>query len=90
MTMLMLAAVRGHLPLVELLVSRGADVNKQEFSGFTALMLGCMDNNPDIVAHLLRAGARTDVRNREGNTVLELATIMQRGECERRACAGHA
>jgi ankyrin repeat protein len=57
-TPLMLAARSGTLAGVDALLAHGADVDAvEQFHGETALMWAAGENHPDIVAHLIDAGA---------------------------------
>jgi len=44
-TALMFAAERGYDEIVKLLINQGADINKQDKNGKTALLLACEKNN---------------------------------------------
>jgi hypothetical protein len=57
-TGLMVAAWHGNIPLMELLVARGADVNKSNALGEQALMHAAWRGNVDAVKWLLAKGAR--------------------------------
>jgi hypothetical protein len=57
-TGLMVAAWLGDLPMMELLVARGADVNKANALGETALMHAAWRGNADAVKWLVAKGAR--------------------------------
>ena len=57
-TGLMLAAWEGNLPMMELLVSRGADVNKTNEVGEQALLIAAWRGRLDVVKWLLAHGAR--------------------------------
>lgn len=63
-TGLMVAAWTGNIPLLELLVARGADIQRGNSFGETALMHAAWKGNPDAVKWLLARGAKL---NREGN-----------------------
>lgn len=57
-TGLMIAAWNGDLPMMELLVARGADVNKLNALGEQALMHAAWRGNADAIKWLLAKGAR--------------------------------
>ena len=59
-TGLMVAAWLGDLPMMELLVARGADVNKANALGETALMHAAWRGNYDAVKWLVARGARVN------------------------------
>lgn len=58
-TALVFAADRGHLPIVRLLVSRGADINAQDDKGWTALSEASYMGHPKVVGFLLESKAST-------------------------------
>lgn len=59
-TGLMIAAWRGDIPMMELLVARGADVNKANALGERALMHAAWRGHTNAVKWLLARGARVD------------------------------
>ena len=59
-TGLMVAAWRGDIPMMELLVARGADVNRANALGERALMHAAWRGNIDAVRWLLAKGARVN------------------------------
>jgi hypothetical protein len=60
------------------LVRRGVDVNHQDGQGSTPLMAAAWHGHPEVVKLLLRHGARTDLKDREGETALSLARKQRR------------
>ena len=56
-TALMLASAQGHVPVVELLLQRGAKVDRLDAKGRSALMLAAEKGRADVVQLLLKAGA---------------------------------
>ena len=60
-TLLMLSTLADHVPLVEALLRRGADVDAVNAKGQTALILAAASGRHLIVQKLLRAGCRTDL-----------------------------
>ena len=62
-TGLMIAAWHGNIPMMELLVARGADVNKSNALGEQALMHAAWRGNVDAVKWLLAKGARVNNGN---------------------------
>lgn len=69
-TPLMLAAIRGQLDLVKLLVERGALVND---AGWSALHYAAAGPNEHVVRFLLGRGADIDARSPNGTTPLMMA-----------------
>ncbi|MCP4701913.1 MAG: hypothetical protein GY862_34400 [Gammaproteobacteria bacterium] len=75
MTALMTAAGKGHQGMIKRLLAAGANVNRQNpKSGWTALMLAAQNNHVKPVGLLLKNGADTGLRNRQGKDVLQIAT----------------
>ena len=76
-TLLMLAAGGGHVPIVELLVKRGADIDAEhQEHGFTALHCACLSNLPDCAAVLVRSGCDATMKDRQdGRTGKQYAEI---------------
>lgn len=73
-TPLMLAASRGSLPTVRVLVDHGADINTgvNDWS-YTPLMCAAEGGNPAVVRLLIARGAHLDAINGNGETPLTLA-----------------
>jgi ankyrin repeat protein len=82
-TTLMYACVLGHLPVVDLLLERGAGVDVQNNCGSTALMYAAAEGHAAIVRRLLRAGAQTGVCSRSGRTALMAAHNYAHHKCAR-------
>ncbi|XP_076996302.1 ankyrin repeat and SAM domain-containing protein 6 [Tamandua tetradactyla] len=82
-TPLMLAAVMGQLPLVQLLVERRADVDKQDsVHGWTALMQATYHGNKEIVKYLLNQGADVSLRAKNGYTAFDLVMLLNDPDTE--------
>ena len=74
LTALQWAAWKNSTDVTELLLSRGADVNKR--SGdvhLTALHQAALYNSTDVIEVLLKHGASTNITDRYGNTPIDLA-----------------
>jgi ankyrin repeat protein len=58
-----------------LFVARGADVNRVDAAGYSALLVAVSIDfgDPLMVDFLVASGARTDMRNPAGETALDLA-----------------
>ena len=67
------------------LLARGVDPDHSYYSrmhsGFTPLMGACYSNHPLMAEHLLKWGARTDVRTVNNNTALHWACALKAGDC---------
>ena len=78
-TMLMLACMRGLVPMTEWLIKRGAGIDLRNSAGATALILSAHHQRRSVVNRLLRAGCQTDVRANpptgivHGPTALDIA-----------------
>ena len=70
LTPLMDAASQGHVDIVRLLMSHGADANAQSACGNSALMYACSAGHEDVVQELLKIGANVEDNNENGHTPL--------------------
>ena len=70
---LMHAVSSGHTNASKVLMMAGANVNTQDAIGSTPLHLAYFFDNADLISALGVAGARTDLRNHEGDLPEELA-----------------
>jgi ankyrin repeat protein len=70
MPLLATAAMQGNYELVQKLISRGAEVNRVDKYGQTALILAAWSGYEDIVSLLLDADADTGIRDGSGKTAL--------------------
>ena len=62
------------------LVSKGADLDRQETKGFTALMLACKFDQPDTARFLVEKGADINLVNYDGWTALMMAAAYDQPE----------
>lgn len=76
-TALHYAATHGHLAVMNLLLEHYAFIDAQAPNGNTPLMMAAYYGTPEAVKLLIEAGADLRLRNRAGQTALDLA---QRGE----------
>nr|XP_060630623.1 ankyrin repeat and SAM domain-containing protein 6 [Anolis sagrei ordinatus] len=80
---LMIAAVTGQLPLVQLLVSRNVDIDKQDnVHGWTALMQATYHGNKEVVKYLLNQGADVNLRAKNGYTAFDLIMLLNDPDAE--------
>jgi ankyrin repeat protein len=61
--------------MAKFLIAKGADVNHVDGNGMTPLLYAASIDfgSPAMVDMLLKAGARTDMKTKQGKTALELA-----------------
>ena len=71
-TPLMTATRQSNLAVVDFLISRKADPNRQNLKGMTPLMIACLQQNATIVERLLQVGAEVSVRNSDNYTANDL------------------
>jgi ankyrin repeat protein len=67
----------GHKKMVELLLSKGADVNAQASSGATPLFWAVMRDQKDDAQMLLDKGANVNAPDAYGDTILDCALRLQ-------------
>jgi FOG: Ankyrin repeat len=74
-TVLSWAAISNRIDIARLLIERGADVNHVDKKGMTPLLYAASVDfgNSAMVELLLKSGARTTARTKEGLTALDLA-----------------
>jgi ankyrin repeat protein len=72
-TPLQVAAFHGPIEVLDLLLSKGADVNAVGFQGSTALHWAVDGRNEAAAKLLIEHGAKLDARDGEGRTVLQRA-----------------
>ena len=67
------AALRGHVALVEALLSWGAAVDPQSHGGFTPLQNACQEGHLPCVLALLKAGASVTLPGQGGRLAIHIA-----------------
>ncbi|KAL7397389.1 hypothetical protein ABVT39_021211 [Epinephelus coioides] len=72
-TLLHVAAENGHLPIIELLIHKGARLDLQDNKGHTALHRAARRGHTEIVAALIQAGAPIYAQDVDGKTPVHLA-----------------
>ncbi|MDA9627145.1 ankyrin repeat domain-containing protein [bacterium] len=78
---LLFAAANGHVEIVSLFLEYGADVNKTNDQGSTAMHWACLNGHANIVQLLLDKGGSASVCNQAGRTPLDEAMHNEREEC---------
>jgi ankyrin repeat protein len=66
--------------ILDFLISKGIDINAQDNYGNTALMYAAMGTNTSKIQSLLNAGAKWDIKNKEGQSALNLAITEKHKE----------
>jgi ankyrin repeat protein len=73
-TALMRASQNGHVEIVRLLLEKGAQIDTQSNTGFTALMAASFASGTiECVRLLLEKGANMYIKNKHGKTVKDVA-----------------
>lgn len=80
----MLAAHQGHVDIVRVLLSHGANLEQRDADGDTALHYACFGNQPDCLSLLLSKGANINSTNSTGCSSLHIAINKQLLECSKR------
>ncbi|XP_069476577.1 ankyrin repeat and SAM domain-containing protein 6 isoform X2 [Ambystoma mexicanum] len=80
---LMIAAVTGKMDLVQFLIDRNADINKQDnVHAWTALMQATYHGNKEVVLYLLNQGADVNLRAKNGYTAFDLVMLLNDPDTE--------
>lgn len=75
-TALILAAQKGHDDIIQLLVSRGAEIDAQNTDGVTAVFMAALNGHLSTIRLLARQGAKLDLKtNPHGWTALMAAVV---------------
>lgn len=80
-TALHLAAIKGYLDCVQILVSGGADINAKDNEGNTPLHLASMNGHTGTVSWLLGKDPQVESRNKYEMTAYEVAASEDVGQC---------
>ncbi|XP_043466925.1 ankyrin-1-like [Leptopilina heterotoma] len=75
--LLHVAAARGHLQIVDLLIKNGAEINVVDIKGRTPFYIALLQNKVEVAEFLLENGARIDIRREDGRTTLHVAIKTQ-------------
>uniref|UniRef100_A0A2D4MWC7 Uncharacterized protein n=1 Tax=Micrurus spixii TaxID=129469 RepID=A0A2D4MWC7_9SAUR len=73
-TPLHLAAYKGHLHVVQILLKASCDVDLQDDSDQTALHRATVVGNTDVISALIHEGCALDRQDKDGNTALHEAS----------------
>eukprot|EP00957_Ditylum_brightwellii_P053936 4085764-Ditylum_brightwellii.AAC.1 len=77
-----MAAQEGHCDIISLLISNGADINKQNNGGTTPLYVAAQQGYCDIVSLLLSNGADINRCDNDGTTPLTIAIAYKQDKVE--------
>ncbi len=69
-------AFKGHVDIARLLLDRGADPNRRNRAGQTAIMTAALFNQTAIIALLLERGADPNATDHAGNTAAAVARMQ--------------
>ena len=73
----MYAAMMGRVDMVQLLVEKGCDLDKQDaISGWTALMQATYHGKKVVAKYLINAGANVLIPAKNGCTAFDLASLI--------------
>jgi hypothetical protein len=72
-TALILASIYGRIDMANAIMNDNADLNIRDNYGNTALINACQNNHFVIVYELLKRGAKTEFRNRDNKTALDVS-----------------
>ncbi|XP_054110242.1 ankyrin repeat domain-containing protein 6 isoform X18 [Callithrix jacchus] len=75
-TPLHLAANKGHLPVVQILLKAGCDLDVQDDGDQTALHRATVVGNTEIISALIREGCALDRQDKAGDTALHVAAAL--------------
>ncbi|MEQ2272841.1 hypothetical protein XENORESO_014629 [Xenotaenia resolanae] len=75
--LLMLQKERKSVALMEVLLSSSVNVSAIDYKGNTALHYVCQRKSHSLVPLLLKQNAQTDIRNKNGETPLDIATRLK-------------
>jgi hypothetical protein len=73
----MAAAIKGNCEMVSLLLSQGADLNRADSNGTTALLYASIFSLNEIASLLLIGGADSKRKDSRGNSALDYAILSQ-------------
>jgi hypothetical protein len=89
-TPLIAAAQLGNLDLCRYLLSRGADANRRNLQGESALIVALKNSHPDVAQALVDADADVNLPDAHGQTPLLLAAQLNHPELVEALLAKHA
>lgn len=82
-TPLLLATLKGSLPICKWLVEKGANVNHANSNGHNAVKYAGSKNHRELLAYLLDAGGDVNAADHIGDTPLHRVASMEHSDCLR-------
>lgn len=82
-TPLLLATLKGSLPICKMLVERNANVNHANANGHTPVKYAGSKNHKELLAYLLDCGGDPNTRDNIGDTPLHRVASMEHHDCLR-------
>lgn len=82
-TPLILATLKGSMPICRMLIERGANVNQRNSNGHTPVKYASSKNHKELLSYLLDCGGDPNARDHIGDTPLHRAASMEHHECLR-------
>ncbi|KAI1357671.1 ankyrin repeat-containing domain protein [Xylaria arbuscula] len=70
-----IAAIRGHVGIMRLLLQRQPNCNERDSDGITPLFYACMGRHERIIDLLLEHGVPIDDKDEKGRTILHMAVL---------------
>lgn len=74
------AATRGSVEELKLIINEGADINLKGEHGYTALHDAVAQEKIEAILYLLQHGAVPAIKNDDGLTPLDIATLLENKE----------
>ena len=82
MTPLHYACQEGHLPIVEYLISKGANIEAKGEIEMTPLHYACQEGHLPIVEYLISKGANIDAQDGDGSSLIHYRSMEM--QCQMR------
>lgn len=73
------AAASGSLPITNMLLQAGSQLNSSDSGGWTALHHACSEGHGDVAVRLIQEGIDVDKTDRDGETAIKLCPLD--GKC---------
>lgn len=80
------ACYRDSCDIVEFMINKGYDINKQDVHNNTLFITACRENSKNIVKLLIKKGVNLNAQNEDGNTGFIMACIYDKTDVIRILC----